>query len=220
MGKSLPEMRLPILARPPKRSWADGFILSPILTNSPSAMRDLLPLLPVADVNDATFGALRQAPLPSAVVAGLFLADPFLRLRDANLALAAAGVRRIANYPTVQLIDGDAARAFDSAKTGATREVQVLAAFRQAGFETIAFATTLATAQAVLRDDPAMLVLHPGLALADWRERANSGIALVRTISVLRGQTEVPLLVYRPHGFGHELDQAIAASDGIVEITE
>jgi predicted TIM-barrel enzyme len=174
----------------------------------------------VNGVNEAALEALEKGPAAQGAIAGLLLVDPFLRLRDARLALAEAGVSRVANFPTVQLIDGDTARAFDSANVGAAREVDALAAFRGAGFETVAFAATLQTAQAMLPHGPSMLVLHPGLALADWRERTTACLGLVRMIAVLRGETDLPLLVYRPHGFGHELDQAADQADGLAQIED
>lgn len=211
---------LPIVARPPASPDESGFILAPFLTGMAPAHRDFLPLLPVSGVNEATLEALKRGPIKSRAIAGLLLVDPFLRLRDARLALAEAGISRVANYPTVQLIDGDTARAFDSAKVGAAREVDALAAFGKAGFETVAFAATLPTAQAMLPHGPSMLVLHPGLALADWRERANACLGLVRMIAVLRDETDRSLLVYRPHGFGHELDQAVDQADGVAWIVD
>jgi hypothetical protein len=209
---------LPIVSRSPTSPCDGGFVLSPILANLAPAHREFVPLLPVNGVNEATLRALENGPVPRGAIAGLLLVDPFLRLRDARLALADAGVSRVANYPTVQLIDGDTARAFDSAKVGAAREVDALAAFGNAGFETVAFAATLQTAQAMLPHGPSMLVLHPGLALSDWRERANACLCLVRMIAVLRDETDRPLLVYRPHGFGHELDQAADQADGLAQI--
>ncbi|NDV86570.1 hypothetical protein GTW51_07640 [Aurantimonas aggregata] len=211
---------LPIVSRSPAAPGESGFIVAPFLANLAPSHREFVPLLPVNGVNDATLAALENGPIARGAIAGLLLVDPFLRLRDAKLALADAGVSRVANYPTVQLIDGDTARAFDSAKVGAAREVDALAAFQNAGFETVAFAATLQTAQAMLPHGPSMLVLHPGLALADWRERANACLGVARMIAVLRGETDLPLLVYRPHGFGHELDQAADQADGLAQIEE
>jgi hypothetical protein len=211
---------LHVLARQPAVTPRGGFILAPLLAGFAAPHRELVGLLPVMDVNSAMFDALRQCPPAVGAIAGLMLADPFLRVRDAELELGRAGVTRVANYPTVQLIDGETARAFDSAEVGVGREVQMLSAFREAGFQTIGFATTLQTAQAILRQGAMTLVLHPGLAMADWRERADAGLGLVRMFPSLRGEGTTRLLVYRPHGFGHELDDAIGLADGVVRIVD
>lgn len=212
-------MDLPIVAAAPSSRRRKGFILAPFLASVPPPLRELMGLLPVGRVNEATLEAAKQ-PMEDGAVAGLLLVDPFLRFRDTALALEQAGVSRISNFPTVQLVDGETARAFDSARMGPAREVEMLAAFRDAGFETIAFATTLPVAQSMLRDGASALVLHPGLALADWRERANAGLGLARMMSGLRGQADASIMIYRPHGFGHELDPAIELADGIVQFED
>lgn len=225
-------LKLPILARPPITSPAEppesglaegDVLLAPFMAEIPPAHRELVGVLPVSDVNAAMLDVLRAGP-PALqgrrTIAGLMLVDPFLRLRDVTLALSSAGVAAVANYPTVQLIDGETARVFDSAGAGVAREIAVLASFREAGFETVAFAASLDSARAMLRHGPSRLVLHPGLALADWRERAASSLAIAHMIPILRDQGDTPLLVYRPHGFGHELDQAEALADGLAWIAD
>lgn len=225
-------LTLPILAQPPAQPPArppaerpDGdYLLAPFLAQVAPAHRELVGMLPVVDVNAAALAGLRAvspaSPSCRRAVAGLMLVDPFLRLRDATLALAEAGVSGVANYPTVQLIDGETARVFDSAGAGVAREIAVLTAFSEAGFETVAFAASLDTARAMLRHGPSRLVLHPGLALADWRERAAASLAVAHMIPALRDQCDTQLLVYRPHGFGPELDQAEALADGRVWVAD
>lgn len=216
-------LKLPILARPPAEPPEGDVLLAPFMAEIPPAHRELAGVLPVSDVNAAMLEVLRPgapAPRGGRVIAGLMLVDPFLRLRDMTLALSAAGVTAVANYPTVQLIDGETARVFDSAGAGVAREIAVLAAFAEAGFETVAFAASLDSARAMLRHGPSRLVLHPGLALADWRERAASSLAIAHMIPTLRDQCDTPLLVYRPHGFGHELDQVEALADGLAWIAD
>ncbi|WP_170314800.1 phosphoenolpyruvate hydrolase family protein [Aquibium carbonis] len=211
---------LHVFARQPAVAPHGGFILAPFLAGVAAPHRELVGLLPLMDVNSAMFASLRQSAPAVGAIAGLMLADPFMRVRDVELALRAAGVGRVANYPTVQLIDGETARAFDSAEVGVAREMQMLSALRDAGVETIGFATTLQTAQTILRQGAMALVLHPGLAMADWRERADAGLRLVRMLPSLRGEGAARLLVYRPHGFGHELDEAIGLADGEARIVD
>jgi hypothetical protein len=151
-------------------------------------------------------------------VASLMLADPFLRVRDAACVMSTHGIGRVANFPTVQLIDGQTAHAFDSAGVGTRREIEILAAFRSAGFQTVAFACGIEPARAMLRDGASTLVLHPGVALQDWRQRAAAALGIGRAMASLRQETDVPILVYRPAGFGSELDRAAAAADGEARI--
>lgn len=193
------------------------FILTPFAAGIPVRLRELIGLLPVGGINEASLGALHRLRGHSRVAIGLMLVDPFLRLRDVQFALKQAGVTRFANYPTIQMIDGETARALDSAGCGIKREIEMLAALRESGLEAIAFASSLNTAKAMLDAGASTIVLHPGLALSDWRERAAGGLTLVKLLSALRSYTDARLLVCRPYGFGHELDKAISLADGVAE---
>ena len=148
----------------------------------------------------------------------LAMVDPFLRPRDAIDRLRRAGISGVANFPTMQIVDGETARAFEGADARTTREVQVLEAFLAEGFRTIAFACGPDAARLIAQTCPTMMVLHPGVALSDWRQRAASALAVQRMIEHCRLEAGCPVLVYRPAGFGSELDQAVAAADGEVKI--
>jgi hypothetical protein len=223
---------LPVVARLADAPATGEVILAPWLAALRGIDADLAALLPVADVNGLALAGCAapggSAADPSAAdpdaeggpraVAALMLADPFLRVRDAGQVLRAAGIGRVANFPTVQVVDGDTARALDSADLGAAREIERLAAFRRAGFSTVGFACGLEAARAMLADGASALVLHPGVALRDWRERAAAALATGRTLATLAAEATVPIFVYRPAAFGPELDQAVAAAAGEVRL--
>jgi predicted TIM-barrel enzyme len=194
---------------------AGAYVLAPWLDVLPAGNPDLLSLLPVGDLNGATMAALSATSAANAFVA-LLLADPFLRVRDTAALLGRAGARGVANFPTTQIVDGETARAFESAGARASREIAMLKAFGEAGLATLGFASGPESARAMAAATPTFVVLHPGVALADWRQRAAAALAVGRTIGIVRDACDRPVLVYRPLGFGPELDQAIADADGLV----
>ena len=203
------------------RRLGETYISAPWLRSLPVGNPDLLSLLPVIDLNAAAMRSLEPPTRGidrSGVFAGLAMVDPFLRPRDAIDRLRRAGISGVANFPTMQIVDGETARAFEGADARTTREVQVLEAFLAEGFRTIAFACGPDAARLIAQTRPTMMVLHPGVALSDWRQRAASALAVQRMIEPCRIEAECPVLVYRPAGFGSELDQAVAAADGEVKI--
>jgi predicted TIM-barrel enzyme len=211
------------------RSYCDApnpgeiHISAPWLRALPVGNPDLLSLLPVVDLNAA---ALRSLDPPAGrvdrggVFAALALVDPFLRPRDAVARLRRAGISGVANFPTMQVVDGETARAFEGAGARTTREVEMLEAFIAESFRTIAFACGPDAAREVARTRPTMMVLHPGVALSDWRQRAAGALSVQRLIDSCRTLAACPVLIYRPAGFGSELDQAVAAADGEVRIED
>lgn len=214
MGKQNDRPAVMILPRAPLPP-ADPYVLAPWLEILPAGSPDLLSLLPVADLNGATCAALSASSAASAFVA-LLLADPFLRVRDTVALLSRAGAKGVANFPTTQIVDGETARAFESAGVRASREIAMLKAFGVAGLATLGFACGPESARAMAAARPTFVVLHPGVALADWRQRAAAALAVGRAIEIVRDTCDRPVLVYRADGFGPELDQAIASADGLV----
>ncbi|MCC5962016.1 MAG: phosphoenolpyruvate hydrolase family protein [Rhodobacteraceae bacterium] len=202
-------------------------ILAPWMDLLPANQRDLLSLLPVADVNGALFAALGgleqdvTAPaLPDAArpgtIAGLLCVDPFLRVHDVLRLLGAAGISAIANFPTIQVVDGATARVFDSADLGVKREFRILAQFARAGVAITGFATTDDAAERLLEIGVSDLVFHPGLASSDWRARAVAARQAKDCLRTLRPRCQIPLRLFCPDAFGTELDAARALADGLV----
>jgi len=201
---------------PPAGDPGPAWILAPWLAALPRDGRDLLALLPVADVNGAGFRGLRAlaGDPPSAAIAAIFCADPFLRMHDAVQILRAAGICRVTNFPTIQIVDGTAARGFDSAGLGMQREAEILGQFVREGFEATGFATSAEGGAMLARQGVSALVLHPGPAAADWRARAAAGHRMTQALRSLRHLTGLPLRLMRPDGYGPELEAAQALADG------
>lgn len=199
-------------------------IFAPWLADLPDAHRDLLALLPVLDINGAVFKALSGTKAPthtptparSDVIAALLCVDPFLRVRDVVALLAANGIAGVANFPTVQVIDGVAALGFDSTDLGLRREAQMLARFAEDGLAVTGFATTAENGRRLLDHGATALVVHPGLPSADWRNRAIAARNAADTLQALRPQCNVPLRLFCPDAYGAELDPARALADGLV----
>lgn len=214
-------IRLFVRGDPLFHAPGETVIAAPWLRALPRGNPDLLSLLPVADLNAAALGHLDSPASISdrgGVFAALAMVDPFLRPRDAATRLRRAGISGVANFPTMQIVDGETARAFEGAGARTTREIEMLEAFAAEGLRTIAFACGADGAQAAARTRPTMMVLHPGVALSDWRQRAAGALAVQRLVEPSRSEAGCPVLVYRPSGFGSELDQAVAAADGEVMI--
>jgi len=196
------------------REW----ILAPWLAGLKVPGRDLLALLPVLDVNAQAFTALRALPVGAGqdAIAALFCADPFLRMHDAVQTLKAAGISRVTNFPTIQIIDGAAAHGFESAGLGMRREAEILGEFVRAGFAVTGFAASAESAALLARQGVGALVLHPGPASADWRARAAAGREVAQALRSLRHLTDLPVRVMYPDGYGSELDAAQALAEGCV----
>lgn len=224
-GRRLPDMSISMGLPPPGPTSESQppQIFAPWLAHLPAAQRDLLALLPVLDVNGAVFNALQDTQ-PEAraglarpdVVAALLCVDPFLRVRDVVSLLRSAGIAGVANFPTIQIIDGVAARGFDSADLGLRREAQMLARFAEEGLSVTGFCTNAENGQRMLEHGASVLVVHPGLPSADWRARTIAARNAADTLRALRPRCKLPLRLFCPEAYGAELDPARALADGLV----
>jgi predicted TIM-barrel enzyme len=160
---------------------------------------DLLATLPIADVNGSLLACLEgRLPWPekaTAPIVGLFLADPFLRVADVAARLRRAGVRRVANYPTLQAFEGDTARALASVGFAVENELDGLRAFAAEGFEPVGFAASAATARQ-LNAFATTVVLHPGPG-ADRRKR-DALVAMAALLAPEFGARGVRVLLLDP----------------------
>jgi len=193
-------------------------ILAPWLEALPPGPRDLLALLPVADINGfalSAIGGLKRRPDPG-LFAAIFCADPFLRVRDVVEALQRAGIRGVTNFPTVQAIAGQTARDLDSADLGVQREIRVLGDFARAGLQIAAFASSAEAGALMGRLGAGCVILHPGPAATDWRGRAAAARRTAEAIRSLRHLTDVPVRLFYPDGFNSALDPAARLVDGVV----
>ncbi|MFD1197944.1 phosphoenolpyruvate hydrolase family protein [Brucella gallinifaecis] len=204
-------------------------IICPGLAGLPRQALEVAALLPISAMNEPTLAFLKSdAQLThngfqekqdvSAVTLALMMADPFLRPQAIFDLLRRKRIKRVTNYPTIQLHDGDSARAFKSASIGLNREIEMMTAFCQAGFAGTAFVTSLDAARLMLQAGADTLVLHPGLFLLDWRSRATAAKRINQTLLHLRADenAKAKILVMKPDGYGAELDTICQMADGTV----
>jgi hypothetical protein len=215
----LRQRELPVLAEPPRAGLPAAYVLAPWLAGFGAPHREVVGLLPIHDVNGLTLAAAASIRDPRAI-AGLMLADPFLRATDIAASLSNSGLGWIANFPTIQIVDGETSRAFDSAKLGVQREIDMLAQLASRGIGIIGFAASGDVARRLAAAGAAAIVIHPGLATSEWRERADASLRVEKIVDSLRGDWEGPVMIYRPAGFGMEIDRAISRADGVVSIAD
>ncbi|HEU6442443.1 MAG TPA: phosphoenolpyruvate hydrolase family protein [Microvirga sp.] len=195
----------------------EPFLFAPWAGRLPGGNPDLISLLPVGSINAAYESPEVSGSGSEWAVACILLADPFLRASDLVRSLGSRGFRRVANFPTVQVIDGEAGRALDMAEMGGAREIAALEFLLRAGFDVVPFACSLAVARGIARIGAQRIVLHPGVPVLDWRHRASAAIGLVQTAQALRRENPgLEILVYDCPGYGAELRPALESGDGIV----
>ena len=142
--------------------------------------------------------------------------DAYARGKDQRVAQVMASLT--GEWQAVQIIRADGVRAAD---VRPLVRLNIAVVVEQGGRrETGSYGTggRFDAARLIAQTRPTMMVLHPGVALSDWRQRAASALAVQRMIEHCRLEAGCPVLVYRPAGFGSELDQAVAAADGEVKI--
>jgi predicted TIM-barrel enzyme len=105
---------------------------------------ELEALLPNRRYNDDLIAGLEDLRFsPSEredAIAAVFAADPFLNVRLVSAALARAGIRRVANFPSVSQFGETFERSLAEVRLGVERELSILAQFRELGlltYETI-----------------------------------------------------------------------------------
>jgi len=94
-------------------------------------------------------------------ILGLFLASPFLDVTREGRLLDRAGVRWIANLPSVEQQDAEFALQLSDVALDHDRELAALSAFRAQGFEVAAVVADAAGAARAVRHDPDALVVVP-----------------------------------------------------------
>ncbi|MGU3576696.1 phosphoenolpyruvate hydrolase family protein [Brucellaceae bacterium C25G] len=206
-------------------------IICPGLEELPRQAIEVTSLLPITSMNEPTFALLKsdiqlvyeqpgEKQNTSTITLALMMADPFLRAQALFDLLRHKKIKRVTNYPTIQLHDGDSARAFESASIGLNKEVEVMRAFCQAGFAGTAFVTSLNAAKLMINAGADTIVLHPGLYLLDWRSRASAAKIIEQILLSVRMEENASqrILIMKPDGYGGELDAICLQADGTVEI--
>ena len=170
---------------------------------------DLLATLPICDVNGALLATLERPPWPPqgpAPAVGLFLTDPFLRESEVARRLRRAGVRRIANYPSIQAFDGEAARALASVGFAVEDELDALRNFAEQGFEVVGFAAGSALARELASLGASAVVLHPGPAATPDGRGREAMAAIAAWLGPELAARRVALLLFDPRrGVAHRV---------------
>ncbi|WP_142846611.1 phosphoenolpyruvate hydrolase family protein [Telmatospirillum sp. J64-1] len=201
-------------------------ILAPAFGAVGDGPPDVMTALPLLDANGLLMTCLKaERPhgeeAPAGPMAAVFAADPFLRLADLRFWLRGHGITRVTNLPSVQVYDGEMARALDALHCGLSMEMDFVSEMAAHGYEVTAFATATDTARAMLSAGARRIVLHPGVAVKDWRKCAAAASVLAQAAEALRPEAEAmgaTLLLYRAQGFGALLDHAAARSHGCVHL--
>lgn len=204
-------------------------IICPGLALLPPGLEEIATLLPLADLNGVALsycgnragtpepGQKRGQDQPGALA--LMMSDPFLNPGRIADTLRAAGMDTVINWPSCQILDGDTARAVASAGLGVAREAAMIAEFSALGFRTLGLVRGAGHGALMAKAGATQIVLHPGIALRDWRSRAMAARLLDEEMQASAG-LELPLLVFRSRGYGSELDAVISRSAGVVSLGE
>ncbi|MGO1120323.1 hypothetical protein ACTL6U_16575 [Rhodovibrionaceae bacterium A322] len=106
----------------------------------------------------------RGPPFQPDAILGLFLADPLINIAREQQRLREAGVRWIANLPSVELQDPDFARQLLDVELDQKRELAALAAFRDHGFKIAAVVADTDSARQAAALKPDLLFVLPRVA--------------------------------------------------------
>lgn len=173
-----------------RRRRGERQVFVPALDRFPAALRELMGVLPVCDINASLMAALAHRAMPRHLVAGLFAVDPFLDVRELATALRRAGLSEVANYPTVQLLDGATGDGLAAVGYHARAEFMRLKEFMAAGFEALAYVASPHAAEEALALGLTRIVVHPGLQPGMTR-------ASLARITALAREAAAELLLHR-----------------------
>ncbi len=118
-------------------------------------------LLPNQDGCRTLLATLASTPPPPGSAAGLFLADPFLRVAPTAATLRAAGIAAIANLPSAGQHDPELAQQLADVHLDSAREAERLAAFKAAGLRILAVVCDGEAAYALAAADPDLVLVLP-----------------------------------------------------------
>lgn len=172
---------------------AGARLLVPALARFAPEARALAGLLPIVDINGALLAALDDVDLGGAegvgreaLVAGVFAADPFLHLGELAGRLLEAGIAQVANYPTLQHVDGAAGRGLAAVGYDMRAEFAVLLELERLGLRPLACVASFAAAECALGMGLGRLAFDPGpsgnapsLRLERLASEAGAGLGMI-----------------------------------------
>lgn len=201
-------------------------ILCPVIGRYPRNLKNLgtwLSPLAAHSANDALLQSLADArKVGPRVYAGVFAADPLRTDAALIRQLKTAGVGGVINYPSVSFIDGEAGATLDQLGLGIDREINFLAACRQAGLRIAGVAGTVAAARRLLEAGADFLIVHGG---APTRADPEPDRALAQEAARLRRGSRTPVIALSqlaPYAYGkaprkmHKPAEARPARPGVL----
>jgi predicted TIM-barrel enzyme len=214
-------MRGVIAAEPSAMLTADFTVLAPHFRGLTAEVADLVGMMPIGSANEALLAGLppeRPARSP-ALIAALFLCDPFLHGPRLFTQIKARGVGGVLALPSVNLVSPGVYRsALEAAGIDAAAELSALAEARKAGLTAIASVTSYDQAARAVDSGLTALMFHPGVPSGD----AGIDLRLVQGVTVsIERITRMPkrprIALYRHPGFGTALAPAAALVDDVID---
>ncbi|MFW5970452.1 MAG: phosphoenolpyruvate hydrolase family protein [Halofilum sp. (in: g-proteobacteria)] len=194
-------------------------LLSPVTAGLDPHLATMACALPVGDVNGALRDAAALQPPPDGTLAGVLAHDPFRRTRDLLDELAARGVRRIANWPSVTSLSGELAAALEHSGFTYDQEIDLLRQARATGFRVAPVVHTHEHLELALALEPEQIVVTPGLSTADARERRRQGEAATDLARTARQRSGAPVWLHLHPGFADWLEEIVPADVGVLRHT-
>lgn len=200
---------------------ADFAVLAPYLAGLSPEQADIVGLMPIGSVNERLLAALPPQGDASAgkLIAGLFLCDPFLGGRRLFARLAAAGVRRIVNLPTTNLIPpGPYRQVLNAAGIDPGAELAALREAREAGLQVMAMVASFDQAARAAEAGIRSLLFHPGSPTGEAALDLRLVEGVLASVGRIRAMPGAPrIALYRHPGFGERIAAACALVDDVVD---
>jgi predicted TIM-barrel enzyme len=150
-------------------SWPNGdeagpLFLAPSMAGLPPGRASALSLLPVRDANGELFRTIEDRVWSGpGLCAAVFAVDPFFLPRDIFRRLAEAGIREVANWPSVGLYGSPFQRQLADKHLDYEREVLFIEEAIKEGCEPTAVAFSAKHAVRMIEAGAKRLLLHPPL---------------------------------------------------------
>jgi predicted TIM-barrel enzyme len=151
---------------------AGATLLAPVMRDLPVGQASVLALRPTRNANGDLFAAMAAGgDAPAGTCAGYFAVDPFVRFVDLMRHLDHAGIREVANWPSVGMLDDFFQQELTVKNMGYDREIDFIGRAAEAGLTTTATVFTLEQAVRMVEAGASRLLLHPPL----WSGRLVGG---------------------------------------------
>lgn len=192
-------------------------ILSPSTAGLDPHLATMACALPLGDANAALLDETRAGVGADSAFAAVLAHDPFRKLGKFLEELSGHGVRRIINWPSVSVLDGEHAAALEHSGFTWAGELALLREAAAAGFATAVVIHEEAQIGPALEIRPDMLLLTPGLARRDPGRQRERAAEFVTLVTEARQTTEVALRVHLHPAFAGLLQAQLPADVGFIQ---